>query len=263
MLIHTFCHLKGLSRSAEERLWSRGIMTWDDYERCRGGGVFSERKNEEVLMQLRESRQAFERGDAGYFLDGLPPADRVRVFPHFRDQIAYLDIETTGLNSSDEITTIALYDGASVKTYVKGRNLSEFPRDAASAGLLVTFNGERFDLPFLRMAFGEDFDQPHLDLYPVLKALGYRGGLKACEKALEVERQVPADIDGKEAARLWRRYSTEGDEFALSLLIAYNSQDVLSLEQLLVKTYNMLIRDLPSGFERIPRPSQPRVWRQV
>lgn len=263
MLRHTFCHLKGVSRSAEEKLWSRGIMTWDDYERSRGGGVFSERKSRDVLSQLRESREALTRNDAAYFLERLPAADRVRVFPHFREQIGYLDIETTGLSSADEITTIALYDGRRVRTYVNGRNLADFPADVNARQLLVTFNGERFDLPFLRLAFREAFDQAHLDLRPVLAALGCRGGLKECERTLEVKRQVPRELDGAEAVRLWNRYAREGDELALSLLLAYNSQDALGLELLLVKAYSMLIRDLPLDFQRIPEPAQPQVWKPV
>jgi len=259
MLRHTFCHLKGLSRSAEEKLWSRGIMTWDDYERSRGGGVFSRARTEDVLIQLRESRQAMENSDAAYFLDRLPPADRIRVFPHFRDRIGYLDIETTGLNHTDQITTIALYDARRVRTFVKGHNLSRFPSAAASRGLLVTFNGDRFDLPFLRRAFAEPFDQPHLDLCPVLAALGFRGGLKECERMLGIQRHVLTKLNGADAPSAWDRYARRGDKSALSLLLAYNAQDALSLERLAVKAYNILLRQLPSDFQRLAQPRQPRI----
>ena len=263
MLKHTFCHLKGVGRSAEEKLWSHGIMTWDDYMRCKGAGMFSMRKNEDVLEQLQESKGALERGDSGFFLPRLPVTDRVRVFTDFRDRIGYLDIETTGLSSSDEITTIAFYDGRQVRTYVNGQDLTQFPRDVSSCGLLVTFNGDRFDLPFLRLAFGERFDMPHLDLMPVLKAYGCHGGLKACERILGIRRQVPAEIDGREAVRLWNRYMKEEDEFALSLLLAYNAQDVLSLELLLIEAYNIQVRSLPWAFARAPRARQPRIWKRT
>jgi len=235
-------------------------MTWDDYERCRGGGVFSERKSRDVLSQLQQSREALERGDASHFLEGLPPADRARVLPRFRDQIGYLDIETTGLTSADEITTIALYDGQSVQTYVADRDLDDFPDDASAFGLLVTYNGERFDLPFLRAAFERPFSQPHLDLCPVLRAFGGRGGLKECEHLLGIDRHLPAEIDGRDAIGLWRQYQEDRDDDALSLLLAYNAQDVLSLELLLVAAYNLLIRYFPLSLDRVPVPQQPSIW---
>jgi len=43
---------------------------------------------------------------------------------------AYLDIETTGLDSYyNEITTIALYDGENIKHYINGENLEEFKKE--------------------------------------------------------------------------------------------------------------------------------------
>lgn len=43
-----------------------------------------------------------------------------RLFPDFRQRLVYLDIETTGMGSpADTITTIALYDGRTVRWYVQ------------------------------------------------------------------------------------------------------------------------------------------------
>jgi len=54
-----------------------------------------------------------------YFSKLLPSNQCWRLFPEFRDSTVYLDIETTGLDRHfNEITTIALYDGQAIKTWM-------------------------------------------------------------------------------------------------------------------------------------------------
>ena len=53
-------------------------------------------------------------------------------------------------HSFDEITTIAVYDGTSVFTYVQGENLQDFKEDIQKYKVLVTWNGKCFDIPFLQ-----------------------------------------------------------------------------------------------------------------
>lgn len=244
MLTSTFCHLTGIGPRAEERLWSAGILNWALYEGM-GRGVFSSRKHESVLAGLAESKTALTAENAWHFLDGLPTDRRARVYPHFRTATGYLDIETTGLGPCAEVTTIALYDGAKVRTYARGVNLEEFARDVAAYRLLVTYNGARFDLPILRRTFlGVDWPKAHLDLMPVLRSLGCKGGLKRCEAILGLKRQVPEEVDGAEAVRLWWQHK-KGDPRALKRLLAYNSQDAVSLEWLLVKAYNRSMAGFP------------------
>lgn len=195
---------------------------------------------------------------AEFFLSRLVSCERSRIYPHFRAQMAYVDIETTGLSRGDKITTIALYDGEKLSTYVRGINLEDFIRDIQRYTLLVTYNGTRFDLPFLRSTFQKRFRLAHLDLCPVMQALGYWGGLKRCELLMGIKRQVPEGIDGREAVSLWHRYKQDKDVSALRLLLAYNSQDVLTLEMLLVKVYNRVMESCPANC-RLPLPNQPRL----
>jgi len=257
VLPYTFCHLKGVSKSAEERLWSLGIVSWNDFE-LYPGSVFSSKKTASIKGQLKESQAALERENIDFFLSRLTSAERVRIYPHVRGKIAYVDIETTGLNRKDEITTIALYDGKTLNTYVRGMNLDNFIRDIQAYTLIVTYNGLRFDLPFLRSTFQKPFKLAHLDLCPVMQALGYRGGLKRCELLMGIKRQVPEGIDGREAVSLWHRYKQDKDISALRQLLAYNSQDVLSLEILLVKAYNRVMEGCPVNC-RLPLPNQCRL----
>ena len=73
----------------------------------------------------------------------------------------------------------------------------------AAYRLLVTYNGKTFDAPFVRRCLGAPLDQPHIDLRYVLGSLGYRGGLKGCERQLGIPRQGLEDVDGAFSCRGW------------------------------------------------------------
>ncbi|MUW15347.1 exonuclease, partial [Halorubrum sp. CBA1125] len=100
----------------------------------------------------------------------------------------------------------------------------------ADASLLATFNGARFDVPFLETSFGIEVDTPHLDLMYPCRRLGLSGGLKPIEREIGVERDRP-DISGRDAVRLWREYE-RGDDDALDTLVSYNREDAENLRTL-------------------------------
>jgi len=86
----------------------------------------------------------------------------------------------------------------------------------------------------------------HIDLCPLLRGWGYRGGLKRCEQLLGVRRQVSEDLDGCWAVEAWYRHRA-GDTAALPLLLKYNAQDTLSLEHLLTWAYNRSMEGHPKA----------------
>ena len=246
VLRQTFCHLPGISLRAEERLWASGVRSWDAVDPAdlaRGA-----RRRSEIASHLDESRRHLASGDAGYFAATLPAGEHWRLYPEFRDSVAYVDIETTGLGGpGDHITTIALYDGRSIRHYIHGANLPDFARDIRDYRVLVTYNGKCFDLPMLRAAFGLALDQAHIDLRYVLASLGYKGGLKACERQLGLDRGDLVDVDGWFAVLLWLDYRLRGNRQALETLLAYNIRDVVNLEALLVRAYNLKSGRTPLG----------------
>lgn len=261
MLTHTFCHIEGIGCSAERLLWKHGIIHWNDYERV-GGHLFSSHKDARIRERLQESRTALQNQDANYFLKKLPLPEHVRILPDFRDKMVFLDIETTGLFISDEITSIILYDGRTIKSYIKDKNFQTFPADIKKYSVLVTYNGKKFDLPFLRRTFGLPLTQAHVDLYLVLRALGYHGGLKSCERQMGIRREKETDFTGQDAVILWRRYQIHKDMQALRSLLYYNAQDALSLQLLIVKTYNLCMKHCPI-FRPIPQPVQPSLHQSL
>jgi uncharacterized protein len=258
MLRNTFCHIPHVTPKVEQNFWDAGIHTWAQALRHKPESLPC-RAASEAVRHLALSTKKLEQCDPTFFADTLPSHEHWRLFPDFRSSIAYLDIETTGLSGNyDHVTTIALYDGESVHHYVKGKNLGDFKRDIRKYGMIVSFNGKTFDVPFLRNSLNISIDVPHIDLRYVLAQLGYTGGLKACERTLGISRKGMKEIDGVFAVLLWEEYARSKDKHALETLLAYNITDVLNLELLMVIAYNKLIHETPfAGQLTIGTPCQP------
>lgn len=260
MLRRTFCHVPGISLKAEESLWAAGVASWD--AAAQAGATLGPARQERLARHLEESQRQLEAANAAFFARTLPSSEHWRLYSQFRDSVAYVDIETTGLGGpTAHITTIALYDGRSIRHYVHGQNLADFARDIGDYRLLVTYNGKCFDLPMLRAAFGLALDQAHIDLRYVLASLGFKGGLKGCERMLGLDRGDLANVDGFFAILLWRDYQTRNNPQALETLLAYNIRDVVNLESLLIKAHNLKAARTPFAaavaLHETPPPAEP------
>ncbi len=122
---------------------------------------------------------------------------------------------------------------------------SRFKEDIQKYKVLVTYNGKCFDVPFLQSYFGIKLNQVHIDLRYVLKSLGYTGGLKGCEKKAGIDRGDLDGVDGYFAVFLWNEYQRNKNDKALETLLAYNIQDVVNLETLMVLSYNLKLKETP------------------
>jgi len=252
MIRHTFQHIAGIGQVTERRLWDLGVRDWDQVVRTLPPALPT-RLRGRLPDAIGDSDQALRRGDARFFAERLAAKHVWRLYPAFRDKAAFLDIETTGLSfTRDRITTIAVYDGKRIRTYVRGQNLEEFPEQISRHGLLVTYNGRCFDAPFIQHQFpGLGLDQAHIDLRYFLGSLGYRGGLKGCERQMGLARAPGLqEVDGFMAVKLWRAHE-RGDRRALPALLRYNVEDVVNLRWLLETGYNMAVARLPIEVERL------------
>src|SRR5262249_18112592 len=154
--------------------------------------------------------------------------------------------------------TIALYDGEYLRVYVHGENLDAFVSDVRNYRLLVTYNGTGFDLPFLARQFRTSFDIAHIDLRYILKSLGFGGGVEGWEKHVGIARAGLGAGDGATAVLLWREYQRSRDRRALETLLAYNTQDTVNLETLMVEASNRKLRETPFALSpRLPVPPLP------
>lgn len=260
MLKNTFQHIPGIGKKTEERIWSAGVVDWDCLDKPQP--INLPRKTVETLAAYcRESREQFAGGNPAYFEGLLSASLGWRIFPEFRDHTVYLDIETDGLDSYyGHITTIALYDGADIFWYIQGKNLDDFVADIQKYKVVVTYNGKTFDIPFIQEYFRIKLPHAHIDLRYVLASLGYKGGLKRCEKSLGLDRGSLEGIDGAFAPLLWNEYQIHNSREALETLLAYNIEDVVNLETLMVMAYNLKIADTPfAKTHLVPLPRAPEI----
>ena len=152
---------------------------------------------------------------------------------------AYIDIETTGLSISyADLTVIGvgIEQGDKIQiVQLVEHELSEIELLAALAGTdeLYSYNGSRFDLPFIRAKLGVDLRAcfKHTDLMYACWRNNLMGGLKVVERRLGIERKLQG-IDGRAAVRLWYQYVNNCDTEALQTLLYYNREDVLNLQLL-------------------------------
>lgn len=260
MLQNTFCHLNKIGPKRETLFWENRIFSWNDLLFALTADNGHPIKVPLCLKdELDDSFRHLTDGNAKYFSGRLKSADAWRMFADFRSCVAYIDIETTGLEDPD-ITTIALYDGKHIKYYVNGQNLDQFRDDILNYQLIVSFNGKTFDVPIIEKFFNIKLDQAHIDLRYVLKSLGYSGGLKSCEKQLGISRGDLDGVDGYFAVLLWHEYCKTKNKKALETLLAYNIEDVVNLEKLMVTAFNEKIKPLALlCIESLAEPVPPKI----
>jgi len=228
---NSFIPAPGIGEKTEQKLWKQGYTHWEDLE----DGNPGVRNEENVQQFIEKARKNLEVGNEKFFGTKMPNKSLWRSYKNFKDSVCFFDIETTGLDKErNKVTTIAMYRGGETKTFVRGENLTKenLQKEFFESSLLVSFNGKRFDQPFLEHSFNLNVENPHIDLMYLFKRLGYSGGLKQVEKDLGVERELE-DIDGREAVKLWKKYEETGDREHLDKLLRYNRYDTENLQELL------------------------------
>ncbi|HEV2520114.1 MAG TPA: ribonuclease H-like domain-containing protein [Thermoplasmata archaeon] len=234
MIRSTFLHLPGVGPATEAALWSRGILDWSDLRPPRVPGTPGV-THPAFERELAASELALSERRAGWFAHRLPGSECWRLFPEFHREAAFLDIETTSLSPYEGIvTTVCVHGGGATRSFVADDDLEELPAYLDRFQLLVTFNGIRFDIPFLRVRFPQLLVPPaHIDLRFLLYRIGYAGGLKRIEQTLGLgDRAGVEGIHGLDAVRLWEQHR-QGRPGALERLVQYNRADTVNLEPLL------------------------------
>ena len=260
MLKNTFIHIPRIGAKIERKIWSKGIFTWEDYLNNLNSFRISPRVKNKMKYYLNKSLEALDLHNPGFFENLLPPGEIWRIYPEFKKATAFLDVETTGLAPPNNyLTTIGLYDGSEATAFVQGVNLNDFVEKIETYSLIVTYNGNGFDLPFIEHSFPDfKFHQAHIDLMYFLRHLGYTGGLKKIEKQVGLNREEGIEgMDGYFAVILWQKYR-RGDRKALDALIRYNLEDAINLKHLMEFGYNQAIDKLPINLNPLdlgPKPA--------
>lgn len=258
MLHHSFSHIPSVGMTTEKRIWDRGICSIDEFLQT-PPDFLSKAKQAKITEHVHLSKRQIEMGLVDYFYQNIAAKEHWRIFREFQSATVYLDIETTGLGGAgDIITTIALYDGQQIKHFINGENLNDFPQAIQDYQVIVTYNGKTFDIPFIENYFGIRLTQAHLDLRYILSSLGYAGGLKSCERQFGIGRTGSlAEVDGYFAVLLWNDYRKKRKVKSLETLLAYNIEDVLNLEYLMIQAYNLKLATISLAISKLSIPTAP------
>jgi hypothetical protein len=150
---------------------------------------------------------------------------------------AYLDIETIGLSKTyAELTVVGVALVKGPQSRIDQLVAPDISVDSLLALLhgadeIYTYNGSRFDLPFIKAQLDIDLKQhfKHTDLMYACWKQNLKGGLKVVEQRLGMPRKLKG-ITGYIAVHLWWQYVNDHSLDALKTLLEYNKEDVLNLE---------------------------------
>lgn len=235
MIKQSFIFLERISRKKERSIWDQGINDWFDFLRTKSIKGISKEKKLFYDRRIKEAQKALEMEDSNYFIGKLPKKEMWRLYPYFKENSCFLDIET---DSYGKIVVVGISNYYSTNHFVKGANLeiNLILKELSKYKLVITFNGSSFDLPKLK-SFGISVNYPHIDLKPLCVNLGLRGGLKEIEKILGLKR--PTHLYGN-PVEAWKAFHASGDREYLELLLDYNREDVENLKGIMEVVYDKL-----------------------
>ncbi|MAT70865.1 MAG: hypothetical protein CMJ58_15225 [Planctomycetaceae bacterium] len=281
MLERTFLHLPGVGKKTEQRIWRAGFSDWEQVWRSLSSGVpvrevLAKNRQRSLFEQrdsvsddprsiawldcLDESRNAVRRRDYQFFTESLSPSNHWRLLDALLSDALYLDIETTGLSHDHHYVTVigALCQGKFYQ-WVWPESLDELAELIDSAPATITFNGKRFDIPFLLKHFKAiPAPKAHVDLLYSVRAAGISGGQKAAERFFELRRaEEIRELDGQDAVIAWCD-GLYGSARSFRQLLKYNRADVELMPHLAASLYKYL-RTRTLEENEIPRPRITRV----
>lgn len=185
---------------------------------------------------------------------------------------ALFDIETTGLNPSyNKVILIGILyykenklileqlfcDSKRDEPYI----LNEFVQRIKDITLLISYNGDSFDIPFLRKRIEVNKTNKlptfcSLDLLKFVRSFKTQFNLESCklksvERYLGIERED--QISGKESVDLYNRFETTKDINLKELILLHNHDDLRYLLQAMTildkVSHEKIIGSIPYAFK--------------
>ena len=178
MIRQSFIFLDRISQDMEKRIWQQGIEDWNSFIGAKRIDGISKFRKGHYDRQINEAKKHLYSANSAYFANMLTKGETWRLYPFFKEDAVFLDIETMGYYGN--ITVIGLFDGIDTKMMVRGINLEKeiIKKELSKYKLIVTFNGSSFDLPVIERYFQGVLPYiPHVDLRHVFSKIGLTGGL--------------------------------------------------------------------------------------
>jgi len=169
------------------------------------------------------------------------------------NDILFIDIETTGLsprNSDIYMIGLAYYENESwyilqlfsENTNEESKILRLFAKNFTGYSKIINFNGDKFDLPFLKNKFEKHnipnpiIDADSIDLQKIIKPYREQLGLMDCkQKTIEMYLGTTRknNYDGKSLIPIYNSYQKVMSREPLEILFLHNYEDIKGLFSLL------------------------------
>lgn len=237
LLYSSLIQVSNISAKKEEKYWKNGIYTLDDLSQLLNQQLtlFGNSEVDEINTIISNDCEDIT-SIFGNFQKKTGQKDLYRIAYSIPDDVIFLDIETTGLSHVYHyITMIGWINKGKYDYWIVGTNPEHFFKAIDSAKMIVTFNGQRFDIKFIDLLFPElkIREKPHLDLCPFCRRYNLTKGQKNIETTIGYIRPDNInDCDGKEAVVLWYKFLF-GSNDSLDSLIVYNYYDVCGMMYIL------------------------------
>lgn len=247
MIKRSFKFLEGINREFQRKLHSDGINDWDDFLKAETIEDIDVHLKKRLDKKIREYQNALDEKDYDYFACHLPPSSHWRLYDTMKKDrtLCFMDIETTGLQFfNDEVTLVGIYDGTYYQALVAGIDLDSESLEKALAPfkMIVTYNGMKFDIPFLKYQFPDlKLNKLMFDLSFPAKRHKLGNSLKELEKHFGMARNGDiAGLNGHHIVKMWDKFQA-GDIKSLELLKEHNQSDTSNLNELADKVFEYLV----------------------
>ena len=183
----------------------------------------------------------------------IPIPDNQYIKHYFLESCAFFDIETTGFSPKTAFVyligmafrqrdTIHIYQFLANNRSEESELLLAFHKQLESIDTLISFNGQGFDIPFLKYReqshklFGNWDSYQNIDLYKLTGKLAHLFHLpdkkqKSVEQFLEIDRDDK--YNGGELIPVYYASEKQQDPESEHLLLLHNYEDILGMTKLL------------------------------
>lgn len=201
-------------------------------------------------------------------LDCIPNIDYLEFTS--LENIIFFDIETTGLSPKNSIVFLIgfcyfkddkwyLQQLMAENTDEEALILNEFSDFLKEGYWLINYNGDKFDIPFLKERYSQnniDYDVKSfksLDIYKKAKFIKHKITITDLkQKSIEILCGIRRDdeLSGSDMINLYKEYITNHNKEILNLILLHNHDDIKGLTGVInVISYSQITKKEPASYK--------------